>query len=66
MAVCGTLAAFLSLLTVRRFRRRHLLILGYVLVCFFSFCVAVSDVTDFDWGALVVTVLMVVTFFTLI
>lgn len=66
MAVCGTLATSLALLTVRRFPRRQLLIVGYILVFISCVLVVITDVTDFDVLALILVIAMVMSFFTFI
>ena len=66
MAVCGTLATSLALLTVRRFPRRKLLMVGYILVLISCILVVITDVADLDVGALILVIAMVMSFFTFI
>jgi hypothetical protein len=66
MAVCGTLATSLALLTVRRFPRKQLLYIGYLLVFISCVFIVITDISDFDVGALILVIAMVMSYFTFI
>ena len=66
MGICGVLATTLALVTVRRFPRKQLLFIGYIFVLISCVLIVITDITDFDLVALMLVIVMVMSFFTFI